>query len=50
MGLGLYFADQTMEICGGSFEVTSASELADEFEIPEAYNGAAVVFRFGRTR
>ena len=50
MGLGLYFADQTMEICGGSFEVTSASELSDELEIPDAYNGAAVVFRFGRAR
>ncbi|WP_199136046.1 ATP-binding protein [Delftia sp. ASV31] len=50
MGLGLYFADQTMEICGGSFEVTSACELKDELEVPDAYNGAAVVFRFGGIR
>lgn len=50
MGLGLYFADQTMEICGGSLDVTSASELVDELEIPSVYDGAAVVFRFGSTR
>lgn len=50
MGLGLYFADQTMEICGGTLDVTSASDLADEVEIAPAYDGAAVVFRFGRTR
>ncbi|MEF9385788.1 ATP-binding protein [Ralstonia solanacearum species complex bacterium KE056] len=50
MGLGLYFAEQTMEICGGALEVASCVELTDELEIPSAYDGAAVVFRFGRTR
>ncbi|WP_374566068.1 ATP-binding protein [Ideonella sp.] len=50
MGLGLYFADQTMEICGGALEVTSAKELADELELADVYDGAAVVFRFGGTK
>lgn len=50
MGLGLYFADQTMEICGGTLEVTSAQELGEELELTDIYDGAAVVFRFGRTK
>lgn len=50
MGLGLYFADQTMEICGGTLEVTSAQELGDELELADVYDGAAVVFRFGGTK
>lgn len=50
MGLGLYFADQTMEICGGALEVTGAKELSDELELADVYDGAAVVFRFGRTK
>ncbi|WP_343638269.1 ATP-binding protein [Roseateles sp.] len=50
MGLGLYFAEQTMEICGGAIEITSASEIADELDLNEVYDGAAVVFRFGRTK
>lgn len=48
MGLGLYFADQTMEICGGALDVTSASEFGEEVELSSTLDGAAVVFRFGR--
>lgn len=50
MGLGLYFAEQTMEICGGVLEVADAVDLSEELELGAAFDGAAVVFRFGRTR
>ena len=50
MGLGLYFANLVMEQVGGELTVHSASELRDEIDIPKAYDGAAVVMRFGETK
>jgi len=46
MGLGLFFANQVMEQCGGALSIESASDLRDEMPIPPAYDGAAVVMRF----
>jgi signal transduction histidine kinase len=50
MGLGLYFAKMVMEQCGGTLTVHSTSELRDEIDIPKAYDGSAVVMRFGAER
>lgn len=50
MGLGLYFAKHVMEQCGGALTIQSADELRDEIEIPEAFDGAAVVLRFGESK
>lgn len=50
MGLGLYFADQTMEICGGQLEILEADDLRDELDIAQLFDGAAVVFRFGKSK
>ncbi len=46
MGLGLYFAKLVMDSMEAKLEVVHAQNLRDEFEIPEAYDGTAVVFRF----
>lgn len=50
MGLGLFFANQVMEQCGGTLTIESAADLRDEIAIPRAYDGAAVVMRFRRGR
>lgn len=50
MGLGLYFAKHVMEQCGGDLTIHSADELRDEIEIPKAFDGAAVVLRFGESK
>lgn len=50
MGLGLYFAKHVMEQCGGDLTIHSADELRDEIEIPKAFDGAAVVLRFGENK
>jgi signal transduction histidine kinase len=50
MGLGLYFAKHVMDQCGGEMTIHSADELRDEIEIPKAFDGAAVVLRFGETK
>jgi signal transduction histidine kinase len=50
MGLGLYFANLVMEQVGGELTIHSASDLRDEIDIPKAYDGAAVVMRFGEGR
>lgn len=47
MGLGLYYANLVMEQCGGMLSIHDAADLRDEVEIPKAYDGAAVVLRFG---
>lgn len=47
MGLGLYFANLVMEQCGGALTIHTASEFRDEMPIPKAFDGAAVVMRFG---
>jgi signal transduction histidine kinase len=46
MGLGLYFAKHVMEQCGGELTIHTSDELRDEVEIPQAFDGAAVVLRF----
>jgi hypothetical protein len=50
MGLGLYFANHVMEQCGGELTIHTASDFRDEIDIPKAFDGAAVVMRFGETR
>ncbi|MET2522954.1 ATP-binding protein [Ralstonia sp. SM1884_UCD616_TZ26] len=50
MGLGLYFAKHVMEQCGGDLTIHTADELRDEIEIPRAFDGAAVVLRFGESK
>lgn len=47
MGLGLYFANLVTEQMGGIFTISSAEELREEFDVPAAFDGAAVVMRFG---
>jgi signal transduction histidine kinase len=49
MGLGLFFANQVMEQCGGSLTIHSAADLRDEIAIPRAFDGAAVVMRFRKS-
>jgi len=46
MGLGLYFSRHVLEQCGGELTVERASDLRDEMDVPQAYDGAAVVMRF----
>lgn len=46
MGLGLYFAAQVMEQCGGELTIHSAKDFADEVDLQKGYDGAAVVLRF----
>lgn len=46
MGLGLFYCKAVMESIGGSMEVVDASELNEQFELPAAYDGTAVIFRF----
>src|SRR6266481_5803105 len=50
MGLGLYFANLVMEQCGGELTIHTAADLRDEIEIPQKFDGAAVVMRFMETR
>lgn len=50
MGLGLYFAKQVMDQCGGELTIHSADELRDEIKFPRAFDGAAVVLRFGESK
>ena len=50
MGLGLYFANLVMEQCGGELTIHAASDLRDEIDIPRAFDGAAVVMRFGESK
>lgn len=47
MGLGLYFANLVVEQMGGLLMLSSAEELREEIDLPAAYDGAAVVMRFG---
>jgi signal transduction histidine kinase len=50
MGLGLYFAKHVMEQAGGELTIHSASDFRDEIDFPAAFDGAAVVMRFGETK
>lgn len=47
MGLGLYFSSLVMEQCGGMLTIHDMEEIRDEVEVSKAYDGAAVVLRFG---
>ncbi|WP_102862700.1 ATP-binding protein [Pseudomonas protegens] len=46
MGLGLYYSRMVMESIDGSLVLCSADEVRDDFNIPAAYDGAAVIFQF----
>ena len=46
MGLGLYFANMVVEQIGGVLTLESAEDLRDEVDLPDAFDGAAVVMRF----
>jgi signal transduction histidine kinase len=46
MGLGLFYCKAVMESIGGSLEVVDASELNELVDLPAAYDGSAVIFRF----
>ena len=46
MGLGLYYSRMVMESIDGSLVLCSAEEIRDDFEVPGAYDGAAIIFQF----
>ncbi|WP_080437350.1 ATP-binding protein [Burkholderia ubonensis] len=46
MGLGLFYCKTVMESIGGSLEVTDAAGLREVIRIPDAYDGAAIIFNF----
>lgn len=46
MGLGLFYCKTVMESIGGQLQVMDAAELRDLVDLPEAYDGTAVVFSF----
>ncbi|AWH27822.1 ATP-binding protein [Stenotrophomonas sp. YAU14A_MKIMI4_1] len=47
MGLGLYYAKLVMDSIGGGLELTTAEAVRDEYGLSEAYDGAAVMLKFG---
>jgi len=46
MGVGLYYSDKVMETIGGSLLICSP----DDLDLPEAYQGAAVVMIFNKEK
>ncbi|MBX3671269.1 MAG: ATP-binding protein [Rhodocyclaceae bacterium] len=46
MGLGLFYCKTVMDSIGGKLEVVDAADLRDTVDLPEAYDGAAIVFSF----
>lgn len=46
MGVGLYYADKVMETIGGRLQICDS----DELDLPEAYQGAAVVMIFNQEK
>lgn len=46
MGLGLFYCKTVMESIGGKIDVVGASDLKDVVDVPDAYDGAAVIFSF----
>lgn len=46
MGLGLFYCKTVMDSIGGKLEVVDATELKDIVDLPDAYDGTAVVFSF----
>jgi signal transduction histidine kinase len=47
MGLGLFYCKTVMESIGGKLEVIDAAELNEIVDLPNGYDGTAVVFSFG---
>lgn len=47
MGLGLFYCKTVMESIGGKLEIVNAGDLNDIVDVPEVYDGTAVVFSFG---
>jgi signal transduction histidine kinase len=50
MGLGLYYCRLVMENIGGGLELGTAEDAKDYFNVPLAYNGAAVTMLFKATK
>ena len=48
MGLGLFYCKTVMDAIDGKVEAITADELRDTIDIPAIYDGAAVVFTFGK--
>jgi len=46
MGLGLFYCKTVMESIGGKLDVVDVSQFRDVIDVPDAYDGAAVVFSF----
>lgn len=46
MGLGLFYCKTVMDSIGGKLDVIDAAELKEIVELPDAYDGAAIVFSF----
>jgi signal transduction histidine kinase len=46
MGLGLFYCKTVMDSIGGKLQVIDAAELRDFVDLPEAYDGTAIVFSF----
>lgn len=46
MGLGLFYCKTVMDSINGKLEVIDASDLRDIVDVPDAYDGAAIVFSF----
>lgn len=46
MGLGLYYCKTVMETVGGKMEIMTVDQLREFLDIPDAYDGTAVVFSF----
>lgn len=46
MGLGLFYCKTVMDSIGGKLEVIGAAELKDIVDLPDAYDGTAIVFSF----
>jgi nitrogen fixation/metabolism regulation signal transduction histidine kinase len=46
MGLGLFYCKTVMDSIGGKLEVIDAADLRDIIDVPQAYDGAAIVFSF----
>lgn len=46
MGLGLYYCKTVMEAVGGEMQILTVDQLREFLDIPESYDGTAVVFSF----
>lgn len=50
MGLGLFYCKTVMDSIGGKIEITTAQDFRDVIDIPEIYDGTAVVFSFKKEK